>query len=85
MSDNLTAVLIVAIAVLGPCWLTFRFLARGRDTARLNAVDQAAYAQMSESLARMEARMAVLERILDAEAPAWRAPPIMEQDYGKAL
>jgi phage shock protein B len=39
----------------------------------LNDQDAASIGQLTETAARMEARMATLERILDAEVPAWRS------------
>jgi phage shock protein B len=73
MSDNVTAIICCAILFLGPVWLTFRFLDRGRRHRTLGAQDVAAIAQLSSVAARMETRMAALEAILDQEAPAWRA------------
>ncbi len=75
MSDNLTAVIIVAIVILGPVWLTFQFVGKGRAARQLNAQDAAAFEQLSQTAARMEQRIATLERILDAEVPAWRSNP----------
>jgi len=34
--------------------------------------DSTSYDQLSQTAARMENRIAVLERILDAEVPGWR-------------
>jgi phage shock protein B len=72
MMDDLTAIIIVSIVILGPIWLTFQFLARGRQTRGLNAQDEATITQLTATAARMEERMHVLEQILDAEVPAWR-------------
>jgi phage shock protein B len=72
MSDNLTAVLIVAITVLGPVWITFHFVNRGRAVRQLNAADAATVDQLNQALTQMEQRIITLERILDAEVPAWR-------------
>jgi len=75
MSDNLTAVLIVACCVLGPIWIVFNFLARSRATRHLNGADAAALDSMLTTQQRLEQRVQVLEQILDAELPDWRANP----------
>jgi len=72
MSDNLTAVLIVLIVILGPIWVTFHYVSKGRAGRQLNAADAAALDQMTATAQRLEQRVATLERILDAETPAWR-------------
>jgi phage shock protein B len=72
MSDNLTAVIICVVCTLGPVWITFNFLARSRAARTLNDADAAALEQMQQSMQMFEQRIAVLERILDAEVPDWR-------------
>jgi len=72
MSDNLTAVLIVLFAVLGPIWVTFHYVNKGRAGRNLNAADAALLDQMTATAQRLEQRVATLERILDTETPAWR-------------
>jgi phage shock protein B len=72
MSDNLTAVLIVLITVLGPVWLTFQFVGKARAARQINAQDAAMLDQVSQNMARMENRIATLEQILDSEVPGWR-------------
>jgi len=72
MSDNLTAVLIVLITVLGPVWLTFQFVGKRSAARQLNAQDAAILDQVSQNMARMESRIATLEQILDGEVPGWR-------------
>jgi phage shock protein B len=83
MSDNLCAVLIVAISVLGPIWLTFQFVSRGRANRQLNANDTALLNQMAGTAQRLEQRVATLERILDSEVPAWRNNFEAGGQYGK--
>jgi phage shock protein B len=73
MDDNITAVLIVLISVLGPIWLVMHYRYKNRSFGRMNAGDAAQLEQIAAVAQRLEARVATLERILDAEAPAWRA------------
>jgi phage shock protein B len=73
MMDDLTAIIICGMLFLGPTWIVFQFLGRSRAARALNEQDAASIGQLTETAARMEARMATLERILDAEVPAWRS------------
>jgi phage shock protein B len=71
MFDDLTAVLIVFAGVF--MIITLRYLKLKSQTAgRLSAEDATAYEQMAQMAARLETRVATLERILDSEVPAWR-------------
>jgi phage shock protein B len=72
MDDNLTAVLIVLISVLGPIWIVFHYRAKGQKAGMLSASDAAVVENLNQTAARLEQRVAALERILDAEVPAWR-------------
>jgi phage shock protein B len=73
MSDNITAVLICAVVVLGPVWIIFHYAFKTRNSRQMNTADAAAFEDLSRTAARMESRMEVLERILDAEVPSWRS------------
>jgi len=72
MDDNLTAVLIVLISVLGPIWIVFHYRAKGQKASMLSASDAAVVEGLNQTAARLEQRVTALERILDAEVPAWR-------------
>jgi len=73
MSDNLTYVFLAMFVVLGPTWLVFHYSAKVFGSRRLNAQDAATLDNFAQAMARMETRIAMLERILDAEVPGWRA------------
>jgi phage shock protein B len=73
MSDNLTAVLIVGMSVIGPIWVTLHYVYKFKMGRQMNGRDVAAFEALSDTAARMEARMAMLEQILDDQAPGWRA------------
>jgi phage shock protein B len=73
MDDNLTAVLIVLISVLGPIWIVFHYRAKGQKAGMLSASDAAVVDGLNQTAVRLEQRVAALERILDVEVPAWRA------------
>jgi phage shock protein B len=71
MDDNLTEVLIVAISILGLICLRYLKL-RARSAGQMSTQEIAAVEQMGQIAQRLEARVATLERILDAEVPDWR-------------
>jgi len=62
------AVALMGLIVLGAVWVV-----KIRTGARLNKHDEAMLLNVNGQMQKMETRMAALERILDAEVPAWRA------------
>ena len=83
MSDNLTAIfmsssdqiingLIAIVIFIGLPWLILHYVAKFRGDRQLHGQEAQAFEQLSRTAARMEQRMVMLERILDAEVPAWR-------------
>jgi phage shock protein B len=69
---DVTTILLALIIVLGPTWLTFTFLNNLVRSKSLNKRDAETLAQVAAIATRIEARMDVVERILDAETPSWR-------------
>jgi phage shock protein B len=72
MSDNLTAIVICGLVILGPVWITFHYLYKFNVARRMTTRDSEANDALAHTAARMETRMATLERLLDAQAPGWR-------------
>ena len=64
---------LVFLVVVAPIWIVAHYLTRWRRSKRLSAEDERSLGELYEAARRMEARMAALERVLDAEAPGWRA------------
>ena len=69
--DDVTAMIIVAISVGGCFWLIAQVL-KHRAAAKIPPAEAAMLEQINRIAQRMEGRMNAVERILDAEAPAWR-------------
>jgi phage shock protein B len=83
MSDDVTSVLLAITVVLAPIWIVLHYVSKMRGNRRSNTQDDAAYAQLTQTAARMEQRMATLERILDTEVPNWRQYEAMgARDHG---
>lgn len=74
MFDDLTSVLIVFAGVFMIIALRYLKL-KSQTTGQMTAADATAYEQMAQMAARLETRVATLERILDSEVPAWRDNP----------
>ena len=80
LTDDITVIIIVMLAA----WVLGQFM-KYRSGRKMAPDETAALERMSQTAQRMERRVAALERILDAEAPAWRATPqedTMQQDGG---
>jgi phage shock protein B len=63
---------LTAVAWLYVAWLYMHYSRSGAGK-RLSSVDHKAFDDIVQSAARIEARMAALERVLDAQAPGWRS------------
>ncbi len=64
---------LIFLLVVAPIWIVAHYLARWRRSRRLSADDEKALGELYDIARRMEGRVAALERVLDAEAPGWRA------------
>jgi phage shock protein B len=64
---------LIFLVVVAPIWIVAHYLTRWRRSRKLSAEDERSLGELYEAARRMEARMAALERVLDAEAPGWRA------------
>ncbi|HLI11079.1 MAG TPA: envelope stress response membrane protein PspB [Alphaproteobacteria bacterium] len=66
---------IIFLTVVAPVWIIAHYLTRWRTARTLSRDDEQALAELWETAERLAARMESLERVLDAEAPGWRAKP----------
>lgn len=64
---------LVFLTIVAPIWIIAHYLTRWRRSRKLSAADERSLGEIYEMARRMEARVASLERVLDAEAPGWRA------------
>ncbi|HEV2333960.1 MAG TPA: envelope stress response membrane protein PspB [Stellaceae bacterium] len=60
---------IIFLVVVAPTWIILHYLTRWRRSRRLSAEDERVLGELYEAATKMEARIATLERVLDAEAP----------------
>ncbi len=73
MSGSMFVLAILFLTIVAPPWIIFHYITKWRTARGLSAQDERMLAELWESASRMEARIATLEKILDAEAPGWRA------------
>jgi phage shock protein B len=64
---------LIFLTIVAPIWIIAHYLVRWRATRAISRDDQRALGELWESLQRVETRIDALERILDTEAPGWRA------------
>jgi phage shock protein B len=64
---------IIFLVVVAPIWIVAHYLTRWRRSRKLSAEDERSMGELYETARRMEGRIAALERVLDSEAPGWRA------------
>ena len=63
---------VIFMVVVAPIWIVAHYLTRWRRSRKLSAEDERNLGELYEAARKMEARMAALESVLDAEAPGWR-------------
>ena len=64
---------LIFLLVVAPIWIVAHYLVRWRRSRRLTSADEKALGELYDIARRMEGRIVALERVLDAEAPGWRA------------
>lgn len=69
--SGVTAIAMMLILVTGAVWLVAQII-KHRAARNMDPRNVALLEQMSLIAQRMDGRMAAVERILDAESPAWR-------------
>jgi phage shock protein B len=63
---------IIFLVIVAPIWIVAHYLTRWRRSRKLSSEDERVLGELYEAARKMEARLAALERVLDAEAPGWR-------------
>ncbi|HUB94304.1 MAG TPA: envelope stress response membrane protein PspB [Stellaceae bacterium] len=63
---------VIFLTIVAPIWIVAHYLARWRRGRSLSPSDERSLGELYDAARRMEARLATLERVLDAESPGWR-------------
>lgn len=61
------------VVVVAPIWIVAHYATSWRTARMLSREHERTLADIWDLAQRMEARMETLERILDSDAPGWRA------------
>lgn len=64
---------LIFLTIVAPIWIVAHYLTRWRSSRRLSGADEKTLGDLAQAARNMEARIAALEKILDAEAPGWRS------------
>ncbi len=64
--------IVIFLTVVAPIWIIAHYVTKTRAARGLKPEDEAMMAELWESARRMEERIHILERILDADTPGWR-------------
>jgi phage shock protein B len=67
----LVPALVLAVVVL-PLWLVLHYITIWRQQKRAGGIDTGTLGELETAARRLEDRIAALERVLDADDPAWR-------------
>ena len=76
MSEFLFVPAVLFMVIIAPLWLIFHYVTVWKTQRNAGRADPGALNGMSETARRLEARVAALEKLLDAEAPGWRGKPL---------
>lgn len=63
---------IVIVGFVLPLWLVLHYVTLWRQQKRSGGIDPNALGELENISRRLEDRIATLERVLDADDPAWR-------------
>lgn len=64
---------ILLVTICFPLWIVFHYITKWKTSKGLTPEDEKMLSEIWDSTSRMEERIVTLERILDVEAPNWRA------------
>lgn len=64
---------VIFLVIVAPIWITMHYVTKWRIAKTLSADDEKMLADLWHSAGQMEDRIRQLEKILDSEAPGWRA------------
>lgn len=73
MPEGAFVVAVAFLTIVAPIWIIFHYVTKWRIAKTLSADDEKMLADLWHSAAQMEDRIRSLEKILDSEAPGWRA------------
>ena len=85
MEEYIFIPVVVAIVVIGLPWLIFHYITKWKQAKTLTSSDERLLDDMHEMARRLDDRICTIERIMDAENPAWRQHCIPDRGVGQRL
>jgi len=76
--EDLVPLVVVPSVVLGLPWIIFHYITRWKTAATLTKQDEDLLDDLNELARRLDDRVVTIERIMDAENPAWRATALSD-------
>ena len=73
MEEVIIPVVVVGILFIGLPWIIFHYITRWKTAATITTEDENLLDELHDLARRLDDRMCTIERILQAENPAWRA------------
>ncbi len=73
MSGTVFVLGVLALVVVAPIWIVAHYVTKWRAARTLSREDERALGEMWETAQKLQERIDTLERVLDAQAPGWRA------------
>jgi phage shock protein B len=73
MEGIIVPIVVVPILFIGLPWLIFHYITRWKSQATLTREDEQLLDELHEMARRLDDRLCSIERIMNAENPAWRS------------
>ena len=84
MSEEILGIGVGGFAIfalfIGLPWLVFHYITKWKTAATLTTQDEDLLDDLHDLARRLDDRVVTIERIMDAENPAWRASSLPEPD-----
>jgi len=78
--DDITGLFSVFAIFLGLPWVVFHYITKWKTAATLTTQDENLLDELHDLARRLDDRVVTIERIMDAENPAWRASSLPASD-----
>jgi phage shock protein B len=85
MEDILIPVIGIMAGAIGLPWLIFHYITKWKQAKTLTSSDERLLDDMHEMARRLDDRICTIERIMDAENPAWRQHCIPDRSARQRL
>ena len=76
--DDITGLVAILAIFLGLPWVVFHYITKWKTAATLTTQDEDLLDDLHDLARRLDDRVVTIERIMDAENPAWRATSLSD-------